>query len=82
MYRLFEAKTEEEVALVSVISKSKDLKARRKALADLRVLCGLTKNDYLGIIAKEFYDQIPGKPRGWNRFRSASITYNDELIKR
>lgn len=82
MERLFEAKTEKEQELVYIIKTNSDLKTRRKALKDLLVLNGFDKNELYAIRSKEVYIRIPNKPPTWMRFFSASIIYEDTLLKR
>lgn len=82
MERLFEAKTEKEQELVYIIKTNSDLKTRRKALKDLLVLNGFDKNELYAIRSKEVYTRIPNKPPTWMRFFSASIIYEDTLLKR
>jgi hypothetical protein len=82
MELLFQPKTEKEIELVSIIKFNPDKKNRKKALEQLRVLNGLSKDDYLSIRSKEFYSKIANKPIGWNRFSHASIVYDNTMLKR
>ena len=82
MERIFEPKTEQEVELVKVIKTSHAKAARKKALQQLLVLNGLDKNDVYSIRSKEVYARIPNKPPTWKRFHSATILYNDTILKR
>ena len=82
MERIFEPKTEQEVELVKVIKTSTAKAARKKALQQLLVLNGLDKNDVYSIRSKEVYARIPNKPPTWKRFYSATVLYNDTILKR
>ena len=82
MERIFEAKNEKEQELVQIIKTNSDKNSRKKALQQLLVLNGLDKNDLYSIRSKEVYVRIPNKPPTWMKFWSASIVYDDCLIKR
>jgi hypothetical protein len=82
MERIFEPKTEQEVELVKVIKTNPDKAARKKALQQLLVLNGFDKNDLYSIRSKEVYTRIPNKPPTWKRFYSATVLYNDIMLKR
>ena len=82
MERLFEPKTEQETELVKIIKTHSDKDTRKKALKELLVLNGFDKKELYAIRSKEIYDRIPNKPPTWQRFRMASIVYNDTMLKR
>lgn len=82
MERIFEPKTEQEKELVSLIKTSPIRATRRKALKQLLVLNGFTKNELYAIRSKEVYSRIPNKPPTWQRFYSATIMYDDCRLKR
>lgn len=82
MERLFEAKTEAEAELVKVIKTSKIKAERQKALKKLLTINGLQKDDLYAIRSKELYVSIPGKPSYYKSFYSASVVYEDTLLKR
>lgn len=80
--QLFKAATEEEKRLENVIKSSPNKAERTKALKALRKLNGADPNDGLTIWAKEVRQRIPGKPKFFNTFYSATIFYNREKINR
>jgi DNA-directed RNA polymerase specialized sigma subunit len=88
MYRLFVAKTENEEQLVQIIKTSQDLKARRKALLELRFLCGVPKDEcgkMLGLVTiktREVYQKIKNNNWYCQKFSHAIIEYEDTMIKR
>lgn len=82
MEHIFEAKTEEEKQLVQIIKTNPDRNSRKKALKQLLVLNGLDKNNLYAIRSKEVYVRIPNKPPTWTRFWSATVIYDDCLLKR
>ena len=88
MYRIFVAKTENEEQLAKIIKTSQDLKARKKALLELRILCGIPKNEsnkMLGIVSiktREVYQRIKNNNWYCQKFSHAIIEYEDTIIKR
>jgi hypothetical protein len=88
MYRLFVAKTEKEEELVKIIKTNKDLNQRKKALLELRFICGIAKEDcnkmigLMSIKTSEVYQKIKNKQWYIQQFSHASIYYEDTLIKR
>lgn len=88
MYQLFVPKTENENQLVKIIKTSKDLKQRKKALLELRFLCGIPKNDcdkMVGLVSiktTEVYQKIKNKNWYCQQFSHATIYYEDTMIKR
>lgn len=82
MERIFEPKTEQEFDLVKIIKTNSDKSARKKALQQLLILNGFDKNDLYAIRSKEVYSSIPNKPPTWKRFYSATVLYNDTMLKR
>jgi hypothetical protein len=82
MERIFEPKNDQENELVKIIKTNQDKRKRKKALQELLVLNGLDKNDYYTIRSKEVYARIPNRPPTWTRFWSASIVYDDCILKR
>ena len=82
MERIFEPKTEQEFELVEIIKTNSDKNARKKALQQLLILNGFDKNYLYAIRSKEVYSRIPNKPPTWKRFYSATVLYNDTMLKR
>lgn len=82
MERIFEPKTEQEFELVKTIKTNPDKAARKKALQQLLILNGFDKNDLYAIRSTEVYSRIPNKPPTWKRFYSATVLYNDTMLKR
>ena len=88
MYRLFVSKTDNEEQLVKIIKTSKDLKQRKKALLELRFLCGIPKDDcekMVGLVSiktTEVYQKIKNKNWYCQQFSHATIYYEDTMIKR
>lgn len=88
MYRIFVPKTEQEQNLVNILQKSKVLKERRKALKELKLINGITKEmqkEHIGtlsIVCHEVYQKMRNKPVGYKIFSHASVEYNDEILKR
>lgn len=82
MERIFEPKTEQELSLVRVIKSNPDKSERKKALQQLLKINGFDKNELYAIRSKEIYQRIPNKPPTWQRFRSATLFYNDTMLKR
>ena len=88
MYRIFVPKTENEEQLAQIIKTSQDLKARKKALLELRVLCGIPKNEsdkMLGIVSiktREVYQKTKNNNWYCQKFSHAIIEYEDTMIKR
>jgi hypothetical protein len=88
MYRIFEPKTEQEQTLVNIIKKSKELKERRKALQELKLVNGITKEmqkeqvGILSIVCHEIYQKIPNSKWYCQKFSHATIKYEDTIIKR
>ena len=88
MYKLFVPKTEKEKELAEIIKTSKDLKERRKALLELRFICGIPKdecNSMRGITSiktREVYQKMKNQQWYFQKFSHALIEYEDTLIKR
>ena len=88
MYRIFVSKTENEEQLAQIIKTSQDLQARKKALLELRVLCGVPKNEsnkMLGIVSiktREVYQKTKNNNWYCQKFSHAIIEYEDTMIKR
>lgn len=83
MEAIFEPKNEKELELVRVIRFSNVLNERKKAIKQLRVICGLDPKDPLcGLRSIEYYDRIPNKPPTWKRFRIAMVVYDTCKLKR
>jgi hypothetical protein len=82
MERIFEPKSDKEKELVQIIKTNPDKAKRASAIKQLRLLNGIDKNDLYAIRAKDVYGRIPNKPPTWTRFYSASIFYDDCLLKR
>jgi len=80
MYRLFKPLTNKEIELVSIIKTHRKKPIRAKALKELRKLLGC-ENLYT-IVSKEYYSHIQDRPKYYQRFRSASIEYDDVKLKR
>jgi DNA-directed RNA polymerase specialized sigma subunit len=88
MYRLFVAQTEKEEQLVKIIKTSKFLKDRKKALLELRFICGIAKDDCSNMIGitsirtREVYQKIANKNWYCQQFSHAVIEFEDTMIKR
>lgn len=82
MERIFEPKTEKEIELVKIIKTNSNKAARKKALQQLLILNGIDKNDLYAIRSKEVYSRIPNKPATWKRFHSATVMYDDTILKK